>query len=478
MAQQHTVSLVLGSISEEITNYDSYEIQLDMLQPGSPWQFALWHSASGNSAWHRFVPKIKLGDKVMLSIDGAVQLNGRIEEMRVGAGPEGGASITISGRDLSGVAQDWDADPRTRLYKRVLGDALEALFVPLGIPVVIGANADAAREVQSRVRRGTRGSTSAATTASGRHHRKHRTHKVDLSHPRPGERIWQVADSICRKMGFMMWVAPSGNGELAVIVDTPNYDQFPVYAFERRLLENGHVTQESNILEGWLHAQIRDVPTQVYAMGRAPRGDQKPSRHVVGMTRRSIFARPLFDDRAFWARSGLPGLLDAPEDLAYEGPRFGKPPEQATSASEQTAGSTSERTAARSPIGTLQPFQNEGLAQSNLVISPLPPQPRFLHTKRSRDPATGEQEAKRIHAAAMKRFRTYTATVQGHGQTVIGDLYIYAVNSMAKVFDNLIGLDEDMLITGVKFKGSRKPPGQVTELTLGTRGAIAINPDD
>src|SRR5688572_26270993 len=261
MAIQHDVSLSLGQGNLIINNYDSYEINLDMFQPGSPWQFTLWHSVNGNSAWHRVVPMIKLGDHVKLSIDGALQLNGKIEDMRAGGSAEAGASITISGRDLSGVAQDADADPRTRLYKRVLAEALEALFAPLGIPVVIGANADAAREVQSRARfrRGAHGSTSHATTSRGRHHRKHKTKTVDLSHPRPGERIWQVADSICRKMGFMMWVAPSANGELAVIVDVPDYNQQALYSFERRLLESGKVTQESNILEGWLHAQIRDI---------------------------------------------------------------------------------------------------------------------------------------------------------------------------------------------------------------------------
>jgi hypothetical protein len=196
------------------------------------------------------------------------------------------------------------------------------------------------------------------------------------------------------------------------------------------------------------------------------------------MKRQSIFARPLFNDSGFWERAGLPGRGEAPNPLLPYGPRIGKLQNVAQSPiAHVESPNQQEQSAPRAPVSTLRPFQNEGLAQSNLVISPLPPQPRFLHTRRSRDPSTGEQEAKRVHAAAMRRFRNYTLTVQGHGQQVIGDVYIYAINSMAKVFDNLIGISEDMLITGVKFRGSRKS-GQVTEISLGTRGSIVINPDE
>lgn len=491
MIYEHEVTITLGNSSHtQLSNFDEYEIVLDMFSPANPWACTLWYSGENDSAWRAMLNQARLGEKVQIAIDGALQLNGRIEKRDIVCNRDHGTALVISGRDLAGPAVDWDADPRTRLYKRTLAEALEDLFRPLGIPVVIGANADAAREVQTRQRPGARGSTSAQTTANGRHHRKHRRNKVDLSHPRPGERIWQVMESILHRMGFMAWVAPSANGELAVVIDVPNYNQDSVYHFKRRI-ENGEVTLDSDILDSTLEAQIRDIPTVVYAYGHAPRGDTKPARTAVGMSRRSVFARPLYDDSGFWARSGLPDGFDTPPDMAYEGPRFGPPPEQAaaiirafsdvTSAA-LTATSPTQPTAARAPISARMPFQNAALARFGetalLVVSPLPPQPRFLHTKRALSPATGEQEAKHHIAYSMRRFRQYMITVQGHGQMVDGSMRLYAINTMAQVYDRISEMDqEDMLITRVAFKRSRKA-GTITELTLGTRGMIVLTPED
>jgi len=478
----HEVTLTLKSTGTQLDNWDQYTITQDMFNVGSPWAFTLWRSGSTESAWRRMLNEVRLGDTVIVAIDGAPQVTGRIESRVIGVDKDSGAKLTISGRDLSGPALDWDADPRIRLTKQVLGDTLAALFTPLGIPVVIGANADAAREVQTRARRGARGANSDTSVASGRHHRKHRRKRVDLSHARPGERVWQVAESIVRKLGYMLWVAPDADGKLAVIVDTPNYDQETTYVFGRRIIE-GEVTRDSGILESSLECSIRDIPTVVYAFGRAQRGDQRAARHVTGVSRRSVFARPLGDDTGFWMRSGLPDLLgrgDNPGTLEDMGPRFGSLPAPATSG-EQNATSPSQPTAARSPILTRQAYQNESLQSEvgdALVISPLPPQPRFLYSKRARNPETAEQEAKRVIAEAMRKFREYKCTVRHHGQFVDGQLRLFAINTMALVYDRVSELDrEEMLITRVTFSGSRNK-GQLTQLTLGTKGMVVLTPDD
>jgi len=70
--------------------------------------------------------KVKLLDRVMLTIDGAPQLNGRIETIATRISREG-ATMEIGGRDLAGPALSWDADPTVRLKGLQLTAALEGL---------------------------------------------------------------------------------------------------------------------------------------------------------------------------------------------------------------------------------------------------------------------------------------------------------------------------------------------------------------
>lgn len=123
-------------------------------------------------------------------------------------------------------------------------------------------------------------------------------------------------------------------------------------------------------------------------------------------------------------------------------------------------------------------FENELLATYPEVVSPLPAHPRFLHARRARSVASAKQEAARVLADGMATFRTYTCTVQGHGQRVGGAMRLYTINTMATVEDPLsnIATARPMLITRVDLQGSRGG-GQSTELTLGQKGAIQVTPE-
>lgn len=438
MALSHDVTLALGSTGTRLSAWEKYDLVLDMFEPGSPWTFTLWHSATPESAWRKMLSEVRLGDTVTASIDGAPVLTGRIEERRVAVG-ESGATLTISGRDLAGPALTWDADPRLVLRNRTVENALAELFNRVGIEVVVGAGANAAREVATRVRPGSHG----AYSGTGRSARRNR---VDLSRARPNETVWQVAESICRKLGYMMWVAPSETAatKLALVVDVPDYDHEAVFTLERRL-HGAEVTRESAILESELALQIRDVPTVVYAFGRAPRGDLHPSRHAVATQATEFFHAP---DPAF-----LNFDSSAPPSAAV----ITAPP-------------------AGSALTTRLPYANDELARWPAVMSPLPPQPKFLHTRRALNPATGRKAAERCMADAMRKFRTYTCTVQGHGQPVGGAMRLYAINTMAHVHDRVTELDEEMLITRVQYSGGREA-ATTTRLTLGTKGAVALEPE-
>ncbi len=437
MAHAHTVSLKLASTGVELLAWDRYSISLDMFSPGSPWSCTIWHSETRESAWRQMLHQTRLGDGAIFAIDDAVQMNGRIETRDVAVSREG-AAIVLSGRDMAGPAIDWDADPRLSLKGKTLRETLEALFRPLGITVIVGASADAGREVQTRVRTGAHGTAG---------HRVTRSHRVDLSHPRHNERVWQCAESIVKKLGYMLWIAPDGDGGMAVVVDVPNYDQENVFSFERRV-RNGTVTANSNILESKFSSQIRNIPTHVYAFGRSRRGDSHAARHRSGLQNRRFFEAPDPDFLNF--DSSAP-------------PSPGQAPAAVTPSGSAT-------------VSTLLPNQNDDLARYPLVIDPLPPQPRYLNSRRANNPATGRQEAARVMAEAMRSFRTYTCTVQGHGQDVGGSMRLFAFNTMAHVYDRLSEIDEDMLIHSVAFDGGRQG-GQTTKVTLGTKGACVLVPE-
>jgi len=469
MAQSHTVELYLGTTRTRLTNWDGYAITTDLFKAGAPWTFALWYSADQDSAWRRLRAEAQLGAPVVVEVDGAPQLNGRLEELTVKDSREG-ASLTLSGRDLAAPALDWQADPRTHVTGVALDDALTALFAPLGLNVVIGVDAAAATLVRSRGVRGGRGLTSQTTP---------RRNLVSRSHPRPGERVWEVAESIVRRLGYMMWVAPAPNGELAIVVDVPRYDQRPLWQLTARQ-RDGRTTADSNVLEAELRASIRDVPTVAYAFGRAPRGDAPPARHVagVGNNRLNTYRDYLVGTDRLGSGSQLvvpTGTPDPslPEFLSYDSAR---PPDLDQAGNVPGAIAATTAPAGGSTIRTVRRgFANAGLQGRGLVVDPLPPQPVYLTSARAHNPATSEREAARVLAERMAHWRTVTATVQGHGQTVDGTGRLYAVNTMAHVRHDQFDIDEDMLVYRVEMLGSRRE-GQITRLTLGTKDAIALEP--
>lgn len=403
MADTSPVSLTLRESGVEIDTWDRYTVTLSMLDPGSPWTFSFWHSVTAQTAWAEVRRRVKLFSEIVVAIDGAPQLNGRVEAFET-HGERSGATMLVSGRDLSGPALSWDATPTLGLRGQTLSDALRLLFAPLGIPVEIGVSADGAREVSLRDnnRRSTRSGRGYARPAPTR-----RSRQVDLAHPKPGEKVWQVAEQITRRLGYLLWVAPSTTGSLAVIVDAPAFGTPPRYEFRREI---SGVSASGNILSGVERFNVRDVPTEVFLYTGGSRG--------AGLSARSARA---ISNRAYQSRTITRGFVD--------------------------------------PLT-------------------LPSQPRHIHDPRARTAEAAAVAANRVIFDAMRHFRAYELTVQGHRQG--GRLY--AVNTMARVYDDLASdaegrpLNEEMLIVRVEFTGSRRD-GQTTKLTLVPRESLQLQPE-
>ena len=117
------------------------------------------------------------------------------------------------------------------------------------------------------------------------------------------------------------------------------------------------------------------------------------------------------------------------------------------------------------------------------LASPMPAQVRHIKSARSRTLAASAKEGERVIAEAMASFRRYEVTVQGHGQTVAGVDRLYALNTMARVRDDLCTspdgapLDESMLITNVTMRGKRSG-GTTTELVMVPKDSISVIPQE
>lgn len=105
--------------------------------------------------------------------------------------------------------------------------------------------------------------------------------------------------------------------------------------------------------------------------------------------------------------------------------------------------------------------------------------PRHQRTNNNLDLGHSQQQARRLINESMRGHRVYECVVQGHSQSYQGDseiAQIYAINSMARVRDDLLKIDEAMLIDSVTFsRGARS--GTTTRLTMHTKGAVRCEPE-
>ena len=457
----HTVELTLASTGAMIDVWDEYIITQSMLSAGSPWTFTLWRSATRTATWEVLRRAVKCMDSVVVKIDGAVQLNGRIESIETSADGHGEARMTIAGRDLAGPALDWDADPTANIAGLTLEAALQRVFASVGLPVKI-TTADAAREVSTK-RRGGAGVTATEAAASSaprgslpasvilalrqaaalpslyeagrapvvgvdataditalqprRAAARARAKRIKdiiipAAHPRPGERVWGFAESIVSRIGALMWTAPDPTRGMTIVVDTPANDDPPTYAFAR-VERDGVTDPRSNILSLTEKIDTRPAPTFVKVYTGSERGDKVSARQVATTTNTAL-------------------------------------------------------TTARITRG--------------FVVASPPPQPRHMRSTRAKTLARAAKEGERVVLDAMRDFRTVRLTVRGHGQVVNGVPTLYGINSVARVYDSVCtdargnALDEAMLITQVTFRRSRAA-GTITELMLVPLGALKMEPE-
>ena len=158
-------------------------------------------------------------------------------------------TAAIGGRDLAGLAMDFDASPRTAFRGVQLQQALSDAFSAFGVPVRV-TEAAAAREIQTRGRPGAHGAAKSPR-------RKH----VDIMRPKAGETVWTYAQSIVKRPAIHVdWcrrqTGASARGRRARL-------RAGAARTFRRTIGHGTFGSTGNILMGREVFSIKGVPTDV-----------------------------------------------------------------------------------------------------------------------------------------------------------------------------------------------------------------------
>ncbi len=266
-AKVHEVEVRLGAARARLTALDEVRISHDMLSPGSVATVALWRQP-GERPWPEteLFRLAKVFAPVEVAVDGHLQVRGVLEKPRVGA-ERTGAGLWLSFRDLACAAMVAEASPSLSLRDVTLEEALRRLFEPLNIPIVIGANADDARSVQAGARPGARAPSA---------RRSRRRHHVDRFRVQPGTKVWQLAEQLCRRHGYLLYTAPCETG-IGLVIDQPAYDSPVLFEFTRRRNDDGSAT--ATFLGGSREWDATQLPTSVTVFGHTSHTSREDARH-------------------------------------------------------------------------------------------------------------------------------------------------------------------------------------------------------
>lgn len=266
-AQTHEVEVRIGDARAQLTALDEVVVSHDMLQPGSVATVALWRQPD-DAPWPEteLYRLAQIYTPIEVLVDGHLQVRGSLEKVRVGASRQG-AALILSYRDHACAAMVAEAAPWLSLRDVTLEEALRRLVAPLGLPLVVGADADDARSVLAGLRPGARAPSS---------RRRRRRQHVDRFRVQPGTKVWQLVEQLCRRHGYLVYPAPCEDG-VGLVIDRPAYDSPVLYRFWRRRRADG--SSEGNILDGWQELDATTVPTSVTVFGHVGHSSSEDARH-------------------------------------------------------------------------------------------------------------------------------------------------------------------------------------------------------
>lgn len=238
-----SVQIVVGSLVH--VDWDSYEVDSDLLVPADAWHVTL-------SMMERTLPEsIKPGTPLEIRVGDNKVMVGRIDRVSQSVSSRA-RRVRISGRDGAAILLDCSS-PIFTAQMVSLEDVIAKAVRPLGVNSIrIDAAASQVRE------------------------------KISVN---PGETAWQVLTNAAEANGLWPWFEPDGT----LVIGGPNYDKPPVATLTIR-----YDGQGNNTLSLDHDTSIHGRYSQVTVLGQTPGTYQEEGRHNISQV--------AYDEGVTWYR--------------------------------------------------------------------------------------------------------------------------------------------------------------------------------
>lgn len=372
----------------------SYRVNSNYMTPTDEFEFVVYSEDDEFNLRRRWRPL----QPIKLYINGACQLIGRIDGIE--GIPESGTALRVFGRDYLADLVDATVDPLFMVQKDwTIEQALQQLFRPFGIDTISADNFEALELLV--------GNVAGATIKRGKGKRKRETKLSDFK-AEDNLGVMELANKIVARHGFL--ILPAGRRN-EVIVDSPNYDQEPLFQY----------TRPGNILKASARRDWSNVPTITIARGRTGEAN----------------------DSAAGGRSEYPTFTGsrAPTTIAKhpEVERILDRFDGVAAVLEERADPTSRAT----PLaGTLY-------------------RPLFYRDRDSRNQEQIDNGVRRMIAERLRETLTYTVEMRGHCDPDTGA--VYSVDTLADVNDTVEDLQERLWCFDRTFENTGSGPKAVTK---------------
>jgi prophage tail gpP-like protein len=209
------------------------------------------------------VNKIRLGDAFKVLVNGNPVMSGFLDSVDVTVDHGGGASMSVSGRDILAPVVDGNINPRMQVRKEMsLVDlAFQVFAEEFHLPITVfddlndidrGRNISAGRKIATKSRKGKRSTKD----------------PMKELRPHANEGGFQYFTRFAHRVGFHAWAMPDGSG---VIIGTPTWDQEPLC----KLLGLRGQNKGNSIERAHGKLDLTQVPSDVWVRGKSTKPGDK-----------------------------------------------------------------------------------------------------------------------------------------------------------------------------------------------------------
>jgi prophage tail gpP-like protein len=259
-----TLKVTNGSKSAQFDRFLSCELTEDYLSPSDSGSFDIDEKELSTADAEVLVT----GAKYQISINGAPQSVGIIDEVISNVDRGSGTVIHVETRDWMAPMVDGQVDPRIRFTpNQTLLDVLEKVAGQFGATAFATDNVANRNVITGRV-------YGTPTSKKGKPLKSYVLHEEK---PFPNEGAFAFMSRISQRFG--LWLRPAVDGH-TIIVGKPDFDQAPRYGLQ---LAYGDNSLSNNVEKGHFARSRKEQPSILYASGFGAGGDFPKSKLRSGI---------------------------------------------------------------------------------------------------------------------------------------------------------------------------------------------------